>query len=85
MTFKQADIKEMIDTPQDHLEMLKSEVVLVAGPSFKTTPVALIAKLRHSESRLTYNQLIKMSKNTAAALVEQFHNAEAGYDQLEDT
>lgn len=85
MAFKPPLIKELIDAPQDHLEIIKSEVVLVAGPSFKPTPVTLIAQIKHSESKLVYNQLFKMSKNTARKLIEQLSNAEHGYDQLETT
>lgn len=85
MTFKQSQIKELIDQPNDHLELLDSQVVLVNGPSFKLHPLALIAKIRHSQSKLTYNQLIKMSPNTANNLMERLDDSYSNLDKLSDT
>lgn len=83
MTFPSNTIKELIDRPDDHLELISSQVVLVNGPNFKKNPLALIARLRHSQSKLTYNQLIKMSPVIADDLMTHINDSYSNLDKLD--
>jgi len=85
MSFKSKQIRELINATQDHLEILDSEVVLVNGPSFKDSPVTMVAKMQHTESKLTYNQLFKMSSNTAQKVRDRIDDSISNLDQLEDS
>lgn len=85
MTIKPSQVKELIHQPQDHLELVDSQVVLVAGPNFEPTPIALIAHLKHVESRLQYKQLIKMSPKSAGRLLDRLDQTYNNIDKLSDT
>ena len=85
MTFKSKQIKQLIDAPQDHLEILDAEVVLVNGPSFAGMPVTMITEMQHSESKLKYYQLIKMPVSTAEHIRNRIDDSIANIDELEDT
>ena len=83
MTFKSKQIKQLIDAPQDHLEILEAEVVLVNGPSFTDVPVAMITQMQHSESKLKYYQLIKMPVSTAEHLRDRIDDSLTNLDELD--
>lgn len=85
MTIKPSQVKELIHQPQDHLELLDSQVVLVAGPNFEPTPIALVAHLKHIESSLQYRQLIKMSPKSANQLLDRLDQTCNNIDKLGDT
>lgn len=83
MTITPNTVRELIDAPDDHLELLGSQVVLVNGPKFKRNPLAMIARMRHSQSKLTYNQLIKMSPTIANELMAQIDDSYSNLDKLD--
>lgn len=67
-------IATLVDKPDDHLQILKVDAVIVQGPNFVKQPVALAAKIRHEQSRLEYFQLFKMRPHVAQNLYKQLND-----------
>jgi len=79
------DITLLVENQSDHLQFVDVNAMIVRGPSFKTRPITLVAKIRHEESRLEYFQLFKMRPRVAAALRDQLIDTIDKFDDLENT